>query len=122
MAARGRPPKVVNAKQVAALARMHCTYEEMASVLGCSIDTLERRFKDAIEAARDQGKMSLRRAQWAKALGKNGRNGDRVMQIWLGKNHLGQRDTVEHEHGGRDGKPIAHTVEVVFVEPTRAAA
>ena len=36
------------------------------------------------------GKISLRRAQFEKALG-----GNVAMQIWLGKQHLDQRDKIE---------------------------
>ena len=36
------------------------------------------------------GKISLRRAQFEKAL-----NGNVVMQIWLGKQHLDQKEKIE---------------------------
>jgi hypothetical protein len=60
---------------------------EIASVVGCSVDTLEKRFSDLIKKGRESGKASLRRQQWALA-----QKGDKTMLIWLGKQYLGQRD------------------------------
>lgn len=59
----------------------------MALLLGCSKDTLERRFAAVIEKARSQMKMSLRRTQIKLA-----ENGNVAMAIWLGKQYLGQRE------------------------------
>jgi AraC-like DNA-binding protein len=77
----------VNLHQLDQLARIHCTYEEIAAVLGCSTDTLARRFAERIEKGREEGKMSLRRVQFRAAL-----LGSTTMMIWLGKQHLGQAD------------------------------
>lgn len=83
----GRPRKKIDADQVGTLARIGCTYSEIGAVVGCSTDTLKRRFADHIEKAREHGKSSLRHAQWQKAL-----EGNPTMLIWLGKQELGQRD------------------------------
>lgn len=69
------------------LASIHCTMEEIASVVGCSVDTLERRYADLIKSAKNKGKSSLRRLQW-----QNAQKGNVGMQIWLGKQLLGQKD------------------------------
>jgi hypothetical protein len=77
---------------------IQCTGEEIASVLGCSYDTLERcckkqqkmKFADYIADKRKKGNVSLRRSQWSSATG-----GNVTMQIWLGKNVLGQSDKIE---------------------------
>lgn len=84
----GRPRKVINEEQVVRLAKIHCTYEEIAAVVGCSTDTLKRRFADRIERGREAGKSSLRRLQFRAA-----RKGNAALLIWLGKQHLGQKDT-----------------------------
>ena len=68
-------------------AHMHCTMEEIAILCKVSIDTLERRFAAIIKEEREGGKMSLRRWQWKLAA-----TGNLGMLIWLGKQHLGQRD------------------------------
>jgi len=69
------------------LATIHCTYEEIASVAGTSVSTLEKRFKHLIDKGRSEGKKSLRRAQFEKAI-----QGDVRMQIWLGRQWLEQKD------------------------------
>lgn len=89
-----RPRKKVDPALVTELARIHCTYEEIAAVCGVSTDTLSRRFADLIEKGRDEGKMSLRRHQWSLAA-----KGDKTMLIWLGKQHLGQSDRSEFRVG-----------------------
>jgi len=87
---RGRPRKQVDEKTLRALAKINCTREEMAAVLGVSTDTLARNYAELIKEESANGKMSLRRMQWKKAL-----EGNITMLIWLGKNELGQRDQPE---------------------------
>ena len=75
------------------LAGIQCTDEEIAAGLGCSQDTLARGRKRepdldaAILEGRANGRMSLRRAQYQKAM-----DGNPAMLIWLGKQVLGQRE------------------------------
>ena len=83
----GRPLAKVDPATVQALARIHCTYPEMAAVLNCDERTLRRRFARLIEKGKEEGKASLRRMQFKAAEG-----GNTTMMIWLGKNHLGQMD------------------------------
>jgi len=76
------------------LASIQCTDEEIAAGLGCSQDTLARGRKRepdldaAILEGRANGRMSLRRAQYRKAM-----EGNPAMLIWLGKQVLGQRES-----------------------------
>lgn len=70
------------------LASIHCSYEEMADVIGTSVPTLKKRFSKIIDKGRAEGKKSLRRAQFEAAVEKK----DVRMQIWLGKQILGQSD------------------------------
>lgn len=88
-----RPKKDIDPEQVRKLAAIQCTTAEMAAVLGCSSDTLERRFAAIIKEGRETGKMSLKRKQYEIAMG-----GNTAMLIWLGKNILGQRDTFPEEN------------------------
>jgi len=74
------------------LASMHCTYEEIADCVGTSVTTLNKRFKNLIDKGRAEGKKSLRRAQFEKALA-----GDARMLMFLGKNWLGQQDSPTDE-------------------------
>jgi hypothetical protein len=84
-------------KQINGLARIQCTQREAAAVLGVHEDTF-RDFLRSHESAADawhsgieQGKASLRREQY-----KNAQSGNATMQIWLGKQWLGQRDQIEN--------------------------
>lgn len=87
-----RPPKPVDENLLRKLAAIHCNQDEMASVLGVSVDTLQRRFAAQIKDARNEGKMSLRRKMWEMAL-----NGNVSLLIWLSKNELGMTDKVEEK-------------------------
>ena len=84
------------------LASIQCTDEEIAAGLGCSQDTLARGRKRepdldaAILEGRANGRMSLRRAQYRKAM-----EGNPTMLIWLGKQILGQRERVDIDLGSR---------------------
>jgi len=113
----GRPPLDIDGDKVEALARIHCTYMEIAAVLKCSDDTLKRRFADRIEKGREVGKSSLRRAQFTKALA-----GNPTMLIWLGKQHLEQQDRHEVAHAGADGGPLTVNVTHRVVAVASAAS
>lgn len=82
-----RPRKKLDADLIKKLAHIHCTVDEIASICGCSKDTLERRYMDVINEGRASGKSSLRRLQWEAA-----QKGNATMQIWLGKQILDQKD------------------------------
>lgn len=95
---KGRPQKILNeegAKAVEKLASMMCTDEEIASVLGVSVDTLlnkrnAKTFTEHKERGRNNGKASLRRMQYKAA-----EAGNSTMLIWLGKQFLDQTDKQE---------------------------
>lgn len=82
------------------LCAIMCTGEEIASVLNVSYDTLERRvrekyktsFAEYIKKHSAKGRTSLRRMQYRTA-----ESGNATMQIWLGKQYLGQSDKVESD-------------------------
>ena len=95
---RGPKPLELDADLVCDLARIHCTYEEIGAICGCSHDTIQRRLRDdpefraRVENAYAEGKASVRRKMLAKGLA-----GDTKMLIWLSKNYLGMRDRIESE-------------------------
>jgi len=91
---KGKKYKTIDRDLVFRLASIQCTYREIAEAVGTSEPTIKKRFGDLIEAGRAQGRQSLRRTQWDKAL-----KGDTKMLIWLGKNILKQRDQVENDEG-----------------------
>jgi hypothetical protein len=83
----GRPAKDLDVEQIKRLAMIHCTMTEIAAVMKCSVDTLERNFADIIKDAKEEGKSSLRRAQYKKAM-----SGHPSMLIWMGKHLLDQKE------------------------------
>lgn len=87
-----RPKKDIDPDLVFELAKIHCSFTEMAAVLHCSVDTLNRRFADIIAKGREEGKIKLRRLQWQSA-----EKGNVVMQLWLGKQYLGQTEKIQQQ-------------------------
>ena len=83
----GRPPKKIDDRQVFKLAQYGCTTPEIAAVMDCSPDTLERRFAATMKRGKDSLRHSLRKAQVESAMG-----GNVTMLIWLGKQLLGQKN------------------------------
>lgn len=103
MAKMGRPKIEWNEsdwKRFEGLCAIHCTAVEVRQVMGCSEETINRlckekfgqTFEEYVKNNSVPGKISLRRKQWESAMA-----GNTAMQIWLGKQWLGQRDKVESE-------------------------
>jgi hypothetical protein len=91
---RGRPKKLIDLEMVERLAGIQCTYSEIACTLKVSVDTLTRH-KDCaaiFKRGAEGGRKSLRRMQFESA-----NKGNVTMQIWLGKQYLGQSDHVTSE-------------------------
>lgn len=86
----GRPRLQLDEKQIREMAQIQCTVAEIAAVMGCSIDTINDRYSHIVKEGREQGKMSLRRAQFKKAL-----EGNPAMLIFLGKHYLNQKDQIQ---------------------------
>jgi hypothetical protein len=86
----GRPKIKVDAALVEKLAGIGCPNKEIAAIVGCSVDTLDRRCADIIIKGRENGKTRIRQKQIQMALG-----GNVAMLIFLGKNMLGQTDKQE---------------------------
>ena len=94
----GRPKKQIDLEQMKKLLALQCTKLECASFFEVSKPTLDARLRDAgfegfqdfADIYRQSGKISLRRHQW-----KSVEAGHVGMQIWLGKQWLGQTEKVE---------------------------
>ena len=91
----GRPRAEIDYPQLIEMCGLMCTGEECASILGIDYDTLNKAlirdghggFTEFFKKHSAQGKISLRRAQLQTA-----KDGSVPMQIWLGKQYLGQRE------------------------------
>lgn len=98
----GRPRIEIDLEELRKLCELHCTDEEIASWLGVSVDTIADRkrrddeFLGVYKKGFADGRMSLRRLQWESA-----KKGNITMQIWLGKQILGQSDKHEFDPGDR---------------------
>lgn len=92
----GRPKKVIDQQIFENLCGIQCTMAEMQAVFDCTNDTIERWCKDTygmtfgevFKIKRGKGLVSLRRNQWKMS--------ETVpsMAIWLGKQYLGQTESV----------------------------
>ncbi len=131
----GRPKMNIDIDLVSKLASIQCTPEEIAYSIDISTIALKKNklFKKVYKKAFEEGKKSLRRLQFDKAKGKpailatdkdgkvlkddkgrpfildKGYAPDTVMQIWLGKQYLGQAD--KQELTGKDRSPIEFVVK-----------
>ena len=98
---RGRPKKLQpdekTIKQVETLSGISCTKADAAAVLGVTEKTFivflqqHEKAAEAWEQGKGLGRVSLRRMQWETA------KRSVTMQIWLGKQMLGQTDKVEEK-------------------------
>jgi len=102
----GKPHIEIDGEQVFELAKIGCKTTEIAAFFQCSRDTIERRFAAELEKGRADVQMSLRRWQID-----NARNGNVVMQIWLGKQMLGQEDRMKFD--------ISKIPNEVFIEEAK---
>lgn len=103
----GRPKKEFDQKTFEGLCQILCTKDEICNIFECNEQTLTAwcqeiygcGFCDIYKKLSDGGKASLRRMQF-----KSATNGNVTMQIWLGKQYLGQSD--KQELTGKDGGAI----------------
>jgi len=97
----GRPRKVLDIELMEKLAYLNCTYEELASVANCSVDTIRREmrrnptFSEAVLKGKAEGNISLKRQLRQMAL-----NGNIAALIFDLKNSCGYSDktTAQIDH------------------------
>lgn len=107
MAKMGRPKKEIDQNQFEKLCQFFCTLDDIAGFFDCSQDTIERWCKETYDETFAEvykkrsgiGRISLRRWQYQAA-----ERGNTAMLIWLGKQHLNQKDKTEI--GGDELRPI----------------
>ncbi len=95
----GRPKKDIDFDELQKLCNMHCTQDEICDFFDVDDKTLTARlteagydgFSDFYKKHLGVGKISIRRMQWASA-----KKGSVAMQVWLGKQYLGQREKIEN--------------------------
>ena len=116
--------KKIDWQRVDDLLKIGCNQEEIASVIGVDGDTLTNHckrekgmlFSEYIKRGLGEYKIGIRRAQLRSAIGepRYAPDGTRIgwitqpsvsMQIWLGKQHLDQKDKLETDNH-HDGEMI----------------
>ena len=86
-----RPKKFnIDTKQIEKLASFGCSNTEIAEFYGCDESLIRKSFSESLLKGRAKGKIRLRQLQW-----KSAEKGNVTMQIFLGKNMLGQQDKIE---------------------------
>jgi hypothetical protein len=97
---------------------------DIARIVGCSVDTLNRRLQETLDLARAERRAELRNLQWKSAM-----KGDKTMLIWLGKQELDQTDRMTNETnfdtfeviiGSKDNNntaPLTGPTEVLEIGP-----
>lgn len=114
----GQPPKLVadspTLAKLRGLGQIQATRRETAQVMGVANETLSRFFAahphalEVYEMGKAEGRVSLRRTQFKMA------QTNASMAIFLGKNILGQSDTIEHLPLG--GSAIASEYRLALAE------
>lgn len=93
----GRPLIKIDKGEVEKLARLGCNDTEIGNFFGVHPTTIGKRFSVILTKGRAERKAKLRQMQWKAAEG-----GNIAMLIWLGKQELGQIETIKHEGGQID--------------------
>lgn len=112
----GRPKANIDWQNVEKMIEAGCTTEGIAATIGVQRDTLYKRcqtdnkvdFSTFCRQKKAQGDEKLRMKQFQTAL-----DGNVTMQIWLGKQRLGQRDKVEQDLNPRDDDTIQRQVAAI---------
>ena len=86
-----RPKKYnISDREVLKLASYGCTNTEIADFYGCDESLIRKSYSEFLNKGRADMKIKLRKLQW-----KSADKGNVTMQIFLGKNILGQKDRHE---------------------------
>jgi hypothetical protein len=110
----GRPAAVIDLLAVERAASVGCPVDDICAILGIGrrtfYDHMEREpaIAEAIERGRGQGRGSVRRAQFEKAMG-----GSDTMLIWLGKVMCDQKETSAVVVSGPNGAPVLQPAPTV---------
>jgi hypothetical protein len=83
-------------------AKTHASYDQLGRIFGVSGAHVQQTYSDLVEKARAEACKNLLSAQFTTAI----QDRNPTMQIWLGKQYLGQKDVSRTEHTGPEGAPI----------------
>ena len=101
----GRPPHLPDAdtqKQVYELSKVGTRYEDIATMLSISADTLTKYYPEELKKGRIEANAVIAGTLYEKA-----KSGDTTSMIFWLKSRAQWKETQKHEHGGDlDGSPI----------------
>lgn len=98
----GHPEVHIDEAQLYEAALTHASYAQLGRIFGVGAQTISMKYHGLVEKARAERQRELLAAQFATAI--TDRNP--TMQIWLGKQYLGQKDVSRVEQTGADGGPM----------------
>ena len=112
----GRQKAKIDLNELERLCEIQVTQPEIAAFFHVSTRTIEKyaqkpEFREIMERGYKNGLISLKRAQFNKAL-----EGNPTMLIWMGKQLLGQRDNLDTTLSAPGGGPL----EVSVADSARA--
>ena len=99
----GRPKAKVDVEILKNLASIGCPTYEIASVMNVSARTLKRNFAEIIDQYREQGKASLRKKMYERAM-----KGNDKLLVWLSKQYLNMSDRI---HNTNTTEPLPLIIE-----------
>ena len=101
----GRPPHLsteTTRKQVYELSSVGTRYEDIATVLGISADTLTKYYAEELKRGRIEANAAIASTLYEKA-----KSGDTTSMIFWLKSRAQWKETQKHEHAGDpDGAPV----------------
>lgn len=98
-----RPKKYdIDPEQIRKLSNYGCTNKEIADFYGCDESLIRKSYSEYLTKGRAEMKLRLRQLQW-----KSAEKGNVVMQIWLGKQMLGQSEYPITD----DNEPLAWSID-----------
>jgi hypothetical protein len=100
----GRPRKAIDTDKLFELASQGLRTPEIAALLECSPDTLERNHAEELAEGKFAARAKILQKQMELALA-----GNVTMLIWVGKNLCGQAD--KSEVTGKDGEPLYRPID-----------
>lgn len=113
----GRPPIEIDKDQFVRLCELQATLREVAGFFHCNEESLRQwckremgmTFEQAHEEFRVGGLLSLRRSQFQLA------EKNPAMAIWLGKQHLGQKDIITYNNlDDTEDDPLTASIKASF--------
>ena len=112
---KGRPKIEIDWDEFEKLCLIQCTLTEIADWFECSEDTIERRcreqkkmlFAEYFKKHAVGGRISLRRSQFKLATA-----GNPSLNIWLGKQYLGQREQPADSDETMKPTPVSVSIQV----------